>query len=86
MFPTVASRLVGDGLAELPGQGESGLPWLAFLCGGDNTDGWAEGWKAAGGQFGNVVHGALRAYDLPNLLETLPPEKVEVEEAVELSQ
>jgi dienelactone hydrolase len=35
---------------------------------------------AAPGQLVNVVHGALRAYDLPDLLRVLPPDRVTVEE------
>ena len=34
-------------------------------------------------QFVNVVHGALRAYDLPDLLATLPPEKSRVIEPLD---
>ena len=34
-------------------------------------------------QFENVVHGALKTYDLPDLLATLPKEKVTVAEPLD---
>jgi hypothetical protein len=34
-------------------------------------------------QWTNLVHGALVAYDLPDLLRTLPPGKVEVSEPLD---
>jgi hypothetical protein len=34
-------------------------------------------------QWVNVVHGALRGYDLPDLLATLPKEKVKVIDPVD---
>jgi hypothetical protein len=40
----------------------------------------------AGGQLGNVIHGALRVYDLPDLVASLPAEKVKVEQPVELTE
>jgi dienelactone hydrolase len=39
---------------------------------------------AAPGQLVNTVHGALRTYDLPDLLRVLPRDKVSVEEALDL--
>jgi len=39
-----------------------------------------------GGQLGNVIHGALRVYDLPDLVGLLPAEKVKIEEPVELAE
>jgi len=40
---------------------------------------------AAGSQLVNTVHGALRAYDLPDLVRTFPCSKVSVEETCELT-
>jgi len=37
-------------------------------------------------QLVNVVHGALRVYDLPDLLATLPPDKVAVTEPVDATE
>jgi hypothetical protein len=34
-------------------------------------------------QFENVVQGALKTYDLPNLIATLPKEKITVAEPVD---
>ncbi len=39
----------------------------------------------AGGHLVNVVHGVLHAYDLPDLLRTLPPHKVSIKEPCDLS-
>ncbi len=40
----------------------------------------------AAGQFENVVHGALKAYDLPDLLATLPEGKVTVVEPLDAGE
>jgi dienelactone hydrolase len=37
-------------------------------------------------QFENVVHGALKTYDLPDLLATLPKENVRVDQPLDLTQ
>jgi hypothetical protein len=39
---------------------------------------------AAPGQLVNTVHGALRAYDLPDLLAALPRDRVSVEAPLDL--
>lgn len=67
--------MAGRRLDDLP---KPKVTTLSRLKRGDNP--------AAAAQFGNIVHGVLRACDVPNLLETLPPEEVMVAEAVELSQ
>ncbi|MBI2949296.1 MAG: acetylxylan esterase [Verrucomicrobia bacterium] len=41
-------------------------------------------YPAAPRQLVNVVHGALRTYDLPDLLRSLPPDKVTMEEPLDL--
>jgi hypothetical protein len=40
---------------------------------------------AAPGQLVNTVHGALRAYDLPDLLAALPRDRVAVEAPLDLT-
>lgn len=41
-------------------------------------------YPAAPGQLVNTVHGALRAYDLPDLQRVLPRDKVTLQEPLEL--
>ena len=37
-------------------------------------------------QFANLVHGALRTYDLPDLVAALPDEKVEIVEPLDAAE
>ena len=48
---------------------------------------WSDvvGNPGAGGQLANTVHGALRVYDLPNLVETLPPKNVNIDDPLQLA-
>jgi pimeloyl-ACP methyl ester carboxylesterase len=79
-------RLVGVGQAGIPALHAAALEPELFssIVLRETLDSWDDVVRTpeAGPQLESVVHGALRFYDLPDLLHTLPPESVSIEAPV----
>jgi hypothetical protein len=88
----------GKGPIDLVGIGGAGVPALhaaaleAPLYGRVRLERSLASWSDlvrhpdAPGQMINTVHGALRAYDLPDLVASLPRDKVTIEESLDLAK